>query len=152
MIIKMSLIMRKLFVILVSCLIAVAPALSQNSASRIPTNPRTQSSTRSNVRGIDPKRSQVPALNDLSGGRRRVVCGDKSWVVYSSPQESRRIQPSQGRAVRYYINTAGERVQSPTYYPSVPAGATARCADGTYSFSKNRRGTCSHHGGVARWL
>jgi Protein of unknown function (DUF3761) len=33
-----------------------------------------------------------------------------------------------------------------------PAGATALCRDGTYSFSKHRSGTCSHHGGVARWL
>jgi uncharacterized protein YraI len=35
---------------------------------------------------------------------------------------------------------------------TVPAGASARCSDGTYSFSQNRRGTCSHHGGVAEWL
>ena len=35
---------------------------------------------------------------------------------------------------------------------SVPAGATARCRDGTYSFSQHRAGTCSHHGGVAAWL
>jgi hypothetical protein len=34
----------------------------------------------------------------------------------------------------------------------VPHGATARCRDGTYSFSKHRSGTCSHHGGVATWL
>lgn len=53
---------------------------------------------------------------------------------------------------RYYTNSAGERVQSPTYYNSTPAGATAICRDGTYSFSRSRRGTCSHHGGVARWL
>ncbi len=33
-----------------------------------------------------------------------------------------------------------------------PAGATAQCRDGSYSFSASRRGTCSHHGGVARWL
>ena len=33
-----------------------------------------------------------------------------------------------------------------------PPGATALCRDGTYSFSKHRSGTCSHHGGVARWL
>ena len=32
------------------------------------------------------------------------------------------------------------------------AGATAICRDGTYSYSANRRGTCSHHGGVAQWL
>jgi hypothetical protein len=34
---------------------------------------------------------------------------------------------------------------------SVPTGATALCRDGTYSFSKHHSGTCSHHGGVARW-
>src|SRR5690348_3223019 len=35
---------------------------------------------------------------------------------------------------------------------SPPPGATARCRDGTYSFSRHRSGTCSHHGGVATWL
>ena len=33
-----------------------------------------------------------------------------------------------------------------------PPGATARCNDGTYSFSQHHSGTCSHHGGVAVWL
>ena len=33
-----------------------------------------------------------------------------------------------------------------------PAGSTAKCKDGTYSFSKTRSGTCSRHGGVAEWL
>jgi hypothetical protein len=33
-----------------------------------------------------------------------------------------------------------------------PAGATARCHDGTYSFSLHHSGTCSYHGGVATWL
>lgn len=49
-------------------------------------------------------------------------------------------------------NGGGEQVKSPAYYPYVPAGATALCKDGTYSFSQHRRGTCSHHGGVAKWL
>jgi len=35
---------------------------------------------------------------------------------------------------------------------AAPPGATARCRDGTYSFSTHRSGTCSHHGGVAAWL
>jgi hypothetical protein len=30
--------------------------------------------------------------------------------------------------------------------------ATARCQDGTLSYSAHRSGTCSHHGGVAVWL
>jgi len=36
--------------------------------------------------------------------------------------------------------------------PAPPPGATARCRDKTYSYSQHRRGTCSHHGGVAAWL
>jgi hypothetical protein len=54
----------------------------------------------------------------------------------------------------YYTNSDGNGVHSPAYTSdnSVPAGATAQCADGTYSFSQHRSGTCSHHGGVATWL
>jgi hypothetical protein len=29
---------------------------------------------------------------------------------------------------------------------------TAECRDGWISYSNSRRGTCSHHGGVAIWL
>lgn len=52
----------------------------------------------------------------------------------------------------YYINSNGNTIHSPAYSNTVPAGATARCRDGTYSFSQHRRGTCSYHGGVAEWL
>jgi len=41
-------------------------------------------------------------------------------------------------------------------YPGILAAfvnkATARCRDGTLSFSANACGTCSHHGGVKEWL
>lgn len=33
-----------------------------------------------------------------------------------------------------------------------PSNASAKCRDGSYSFSQHRSGTCSHHGGVAKWL
>lgn len=63
----------------------------------------------------------------------------------------------------HYRNSAGNCIPSPRRprsgqaqgalsAPPVPAGATARCRDGTYSFSQSRRGTCSGHGGVGRWL
>jgi hypothetical protein len=54
----------------------------------------------------------------------------------------------------YYRNVNGVCVHRPvrTQNASVPVGATAQCRDGSYSFSQHRRGTCSHHGGVARWL
>lgn len=51
-----------------------------------------------------------------------------------------------------YVNSAGNTVCRPTSSPSRPAGATARCRDGSYSYSQSRRGTCSHHGGVSAWL
>jgi len=35
---------------------------------------------------------------------------------------------------------------------STSGGATARCEDGTLSYSQHRSGTCSHHGGVAMWI
>lgn len=54
--------------------------------------------------------------------------------------------------VGYYRNSAGHCVHRPVQSQRPPAGATAQCRDGTYSFSQSRRGTCSHHGGVARWL
>jgi hypothetical protein len=55
---------------------------------------------------------------------------------------------------RGYRNSRGEWVPSPGWRKNgqVPSGASAQCADGSYSFSRSRRGTCSHHGGVARWL
>jgi hypothetical protein len=46
---------------------------------------------------------------------------------------------------------AGQATQPPSSY-TVPSGATAQCRDGSYSFSQSRSGTCSHHGGVSRWL
>lgn len=61
-------------------------------------------------------------------------------------------QPYSGSNADYYTNVDGNRIQSPTYYDSAPAGASAQCGDGTYSFSQHHQGTCSHHGGVAEWL
>lgn len=55
-------------------------------------------------------------------------------------------------AAGYYLNVDDNCISSPVAAPSTPAGATAECRDGTYSFSQHRSGTCSHHGGVARWL
>jgi hypothetical protein len=51
-----------------------------------------------------------------------------------------------------YVNSKGETVKRPENCSAAPQGATAQCRDGSYSFSQSRRGTCSHHGGVAKWL
>ena len=53
----------------------------------------------------------------------------------------------------HYVNRDGNSVHSParSYSGAVPQGATAQCRDGSYSFSQHHSGTCSRHGGVARW-
>jgi hypothetical protein len=51
-----------------------------------------------------------------------------------------------------YVNSKGQTVPRPENCSAAPKGATAQCRDGSYSFSQSRRGTCSHHGGVAKWL
>ena len=74
------------------------------------------------------------------------------FFVNHRSQKHRRSTLRRRRSGRSYINVSGMRVRSPIRSESAPRGATAQCRDGTYSFSRNRRGTCSHHGGVARWL
>ena len=51
-----------------------------------------------------------------------------------------------------YVNSNGQTVKRPENCSAPPDGATAQCRDGSYSFSRSRRGTCSHHGGVSKWL
>jgi hypothetical protein len=67
------------------------------------------------------------------------------------------VDPSQkpiANVGRGYTNSRGEHVASPvrTLDGQPPAGASAKCRDGSFSFSRSRSGTCSHHGGVGQWL
>lgn len=53
-----------------------------------------------------------------------------------------------------YINVDGQTIHRPAHTKSghAPKGATAKCRDGSFSFSQHHRGTCSGHHGVATWL
>ena len=145
--------MKKFIIALVACLVAIAPAVAQNRIARSSVNLRAQSNTESTVLDVIPQGARVYVVGVLSSGWSQVVYNYQVGYVYSSCLMSGQVYTyTPSSKVRYYTNSAGQRVQSPTYYPSAPRGATARCVDGTYSFSRNRRGTCSHHGGVAQWL
>jgi hypothetical protein len=67
-----------------------------------------------------------------------------------------RAEPDEAQLVshRHYKATNGNTVHSPSMTKGdvAPAGASAKCRDGSWSFSQSRRGTCSHHGGVGNWL
>lgn len=83
---------------------------------------------------------------DNSSASAPVAAADTTPVAL--PQPSQSTSCTDGT----YTNSAGNTVCRPETSSTVPAGATAQCADGTYSFSQSSRGTCSHHGGVAQWL
>lgn len=89
--------------------------------------------------------TELPHTTSTSTQRPRRV---SPAVSDTSPSISTSSRPASGRS---YVNVDGVRVQSPVFSDSRPSGASARCRDGSYSFSLNRRGTCSHHGGVAEW-
>ncbi|NDI85483.1 DUF3761 domain-containing protein [Undibacterium crateris] len=74
-------------------------------------------------------------------------------ILNQSTQKSD-LEESKLSSHKHYINKAGRNIHSPSKSIDykVPNGVSAKCVDGTYSFSKTHRGTCSHLGGVARWL
>lgn len=84
-----------------------------------------------------------PQTQARRAGRTRGARGRSNRSAGTSPRGG-------GAASDFY--TDGERVRRPVFSRGAPDGATARCRDGSYSFSRHRRGTCSHHGGVAQWL
>lgn len=72
------------------------------------------------------------------------------------PTRTQTQQPDENSLLehRHYRNSDGTSVHSPSHTRSgqAPAGATAKCGDGSFSFSQHHRGTCSRHGGVVSWL
>jgi uncharacterized protein YraI len=75
----------------------------------------------------------------------------EEYLIAKPPRQVATAPTQQGRG---YVNVDGEWVPSPTRTADgqPPPGASAKCRDGTFSFSRHRQGTCSHHGGVAEWL
>lgn len=114
---------------------------SQNSqqkpSSHIQTAPKVQSATTQTQNPVQTAPVQQPASQKTSSA---------TSPVYTPPAQP--INCPNGT----YVNSDGVTVCSPYSAPAAPAGATAQCADGSYSFSLHHSGTCSHHGGVATWL
>jgi Protein of unknown function (DUF3761)/Glucodextranase, domain B len=109
-------------------------------------------------------RGRAPVFKSIRITRRRSAAELEARAIARREAEARptaereaeagRQEPESGASCSNgtYVNAAGNTVCKPEESPTVPAGATARCEDGTYSFSESRSGTCSHHGGVAEWL
>jgi hypothetical protein len=91
-----------------------------------------------------------PAPSHTSTGSTRSSVGSPSGGTSTGSGPSSVGGSSSGGDT--YTNVDGNQVHVPVQAPSAPAGATAHCRDGSWSFSQHHSGTCSHHGGVAEWL
>jgi hypothetical protein len=82
----------------------------------------------------------------------RLADGSEGLVFV--PFEKRYVPTKQYRqpAVAPAVSPRTAPAPSTRSAPSAPPGATAQCRDGTYSHAASRRGACSRHGGVSRWL
>jgi len=88
-----------------------------------------------------------------------LACSLATPVAFSepplkNPAPASQTDESKLTTHKHYTDKKGQSTHSPakTVDDSIPNGASAKCRDGTYSFSRNHRGTCSHHGGVGQWL
>lgn len=155
-------VMRKLRFLPLLVLLSLQ-AFSQSALTLSNSNLRESASTSSKILGRIPRGTEVYLEACSSGWCKTTFRGTTGYIsaaLLLQVDENTNDGENEGGVstqnphgpITYYTNTAGEQVQSPTAYERPPAGATAQCWDGTYSFSQNRRGTCSHHGGVKKWL
>lgn len=115
------------------------PSAAPTTASPLPTASVERESGR-----LEATRKYVPPVSAYAEPR-----GSNGSVTGRTSAGS---SSSGGGSTDTYTNVDGNEVQRPTHASTAPDGASAQCRDDTYSFSQNRRGTCSGHGGVARWL
>ena len=84
-----------------------------------------------------------------NGAWSTVPCMDALDGQYGAPPGGRPAPKSYDRPRSSGSSSGTGSCSAPT--ASSGGGPTARCNDGTASYSQHRQGTCSHHGGVASW-
>lgn len=68
-------------------------------------------------------------------------------IGFISTKDLSHIQPNEN-----HLQNNPDSEENTTGTTQVQDSPTALCNDGTYSYSKHRKGTCSRHGGVKKWL
>ena len=98
-----------------------------------------------------PASTAMPRNYDCSkaGNANKAVCKGAAAPIAPAP---RAVPPPASRPVPRAAPAPRAPVTGQNTNPSGPNGATAKCRDGTMSFSAHRSGTCSRHGGVAQWF
>jgi uncharacterized protein DUF3761 len=86
----------------------------------------------------------------------RGACSHHGGIAGMAPaDEARNRKPARTEQESQAPHSPAPQARTPATAPqrAPPAGQpTARCKDGSLSYSQHRSGTCSRHGGVAEWL
>jgi hypothetical protein len=96
----------------------------------------------------------VTCKDGTTGKAGRGACSHHGGVAKSVAAPSKEpASPPPAAPPRATPPASGEPPASRAPSKTQAAGQpTARCKDGTMSYSKHHTGSCSHHGGVAQWL
>lgn len=141
-------------------LIGITGSYQQTPTANLTTTPDSGKAAQSSNNGTDAASSQTLTPSDASSSNGSSIStpapapapSDSSSTDTSSSDTG--LSDTNLSNDNSYTNVDGTTAHSPADSTdgSIPVGATAQCADGTYSFSQHHSGTCSHHGGVSSWL
>lgn len=144
--------MRPLF-LFIFLLFTCKALFAQDAVAVSTAHLRTEASIVSDRKAIIPKGATVTLKDSADGwyvvNYKGLVGFVNAAYLRQTNEETNVYQPtakqiqstrSNGQK-RYYTNVDGNKIQSPTKYDAAPEGATAVCRDGSYSFSRNHRGT-----------
>jgi len=101
------------------------------------------------------QQSEVPCNDGTTSKAGRGACSHHGGVAGTAAQsDAKNAEASRTDDSRQApTSQAAPQGRAPAASRQTPAGQpTARCKDGTMSYSQHRSGTCSRHGGVEQWL
>jgi hypothetical protein len=126
---------------------------ADRTSSREPSRESTREPTRESTRNADPSTSLVVRCEDgtISIAQGRGACSHHGGVAADTQA---RTPTRDTRTNRTRTTRQDTRSDRPWWGDEGPREGEpmARCVDGTISYSRHHRGTCSNHGGVREWL
>ena len=102
----------------------------------------------------------VTCSDGSKGAGGRGACSGHGGIAKSNPVQ-KQAEKAEEKAAKEETKAAKEQTKATVAVAKAgngsrednnAVGAIAKCKDGLYSHSANRRGACSRHGGVATWM
>ncbi|WP_208605510.1 DUF3761 domain-containing protein [Methylobacterium tarhaniae] len=98
---------------------------------------------------VGPENWSRPPRHHQATSHDRLDCGAGALAITATAYEY--WEPAEGELTSHHPCTNVDGQAANTRDGHGVEGATARCGDGSWSFSRHHRGTCSEHQEVAAW-